>query len=321
MLARGLGMSHNAWHNGSASAANASLAIPLPHLSTFCFQLVAREFGEAPLVAAALDARVLQDGCDTFRIYSNVSWLHGVSDHQGCSSCVEQAFYGSLDFPKGGEYGTRLNTGAFIYVWRHIFATRVWESCEWTIKLDADIMMRPDRLRNYLALFIPTSPFYGKNVGDAMHGGIEVLTHPAVATYAAHQSTCESLAWADKGEDWYLSLCMDALNVSGQRMGLLMREGENGGGTTCSGCDVSYHEFSDAEAWETCRQETLQSRPAVYFPGGYFCTTWTWWQLTVAVLGILAATCCLIRLFAPLRQYCRNARSSRGERLPLFPKR
>ena len=272
-------------------------------------------------MAAALNAGVLQGGCDTFKIYSNVSWLPGVSNHKSCLSCVEQAYYGSLDFPVGGQYSTRLNTRAFIDVWRHIFETRVWESHEWTIKLDADVMMRPDRLRSYLQLFLPTSAFYGQNVGDAMHGGIEVLTRPAVATYATNKNTCENLKWADKGEDWYLSMCMQALNVSGMKMGLLMSEGENGGPIPCGGCDVSYHEFSTTGEWDACLQETLLARPAVYFPGGYLCTTWTWWEILVTVVGILIGSCCLVRVCQMLRQYYRNSRSSRGERLPLFPKR
>ena len=126
--------------------------------SIFCWTLAVAEFGEAPLIGTALDAGVYQRGCDQWRIYSNVSRLANVSDHSSCDSCVEEAVTGPLDVPRGGYADTPLNTPVFQRVWRHIFNSRAYECCAWTIKFDADAVFMPQRLRMYLALFPAETP-------------------------------------------------------------------------------------------------------------------------------------------------------------------
>ena len=126
--------------------------------SIFCWTLAVAEFGEAPLIGTALDAGVYQRGCDQWRIYSNVSRLANVSDHSSCDSCVEEAVTGPVDVPRGGYADTPLNTPVFQRVWRHIFNSRAYECCAWTIKFDADAVFMPQRLRMYLALFPAETP-------------------------------------------------------------------------------------------------------------------------------------------------------------------
>ena len=119
----------------------------------FCYTVVT-PLGEE-FQSAALD---VSEGtlprCGAFRIFSNVSFIKGISDLPSCHGCVEAAINGSMTVSDHSVDGqTALNTPIFLQVWRHIWRTRLYDGYAWTVKLDPDCAFSPARLRDYLALF------------------------------------------------------------------------------------------------------------------------------------------------------------------------
>lgn len=236
----------------SVRRAEAAASAPL----LFCFQLFTSD--EVPLLLSQLDASVLSTGCDNWRLYSNVSYDPQISTHLSCSKCVEKAVNGSLSVAHGGEWETALNTPIFIQVWRHVFSTALYALCDWTIKLDVDVVLLPARLRTYLALFDATTPLVGYNAhnGEWLHGPIEAVSRPAVAAYAADPTACErGFNWRTIGEDYYLDRCLvGTLGVQPANMPLLLAS-ETGASpappcdTTCS---VAYHPYKLSTSWSEC---------------------------------------------------------------------
>lgn len=109
-------------------------------------------FGELPRLINVISAEPpTLTGCDGFRIYTNRSYLQGVSDHSRCTDCVEKAIHGSMTVPHG--WGGALNTRIFIQVWNHVVMTGVHTDYHWVVKTEVDVVFMGSRLVRYLALF------------------------------------------------------------------------------------------------------------------------------------------------------------------------
>eukprot|EP00930_Biecheleria_cincta_P001621 TRINITY_DN102754_c0_g1_i1.p1 TRINITY_DN102754_c0_g1~~TRINITY_DN102754_c0_g1_i1.p1 ORF type:complete len:342 (+),score=60.56 TRINITY_DN102754_c0_g1_i1:86-1111(+) len=270
----------------------------------FCFIVIAAEFGDVPRAKNILDHDDKDagfSGCDEFRIYSNMSYIKELSAHHRCNNCVEQAIKGSMDVPFGRPdhttswAPTALNVPIFLQVWKHVFSTAPYQEYAWTVKTEVDVVFAASHLRNYLLALPPIvgadgndqeafghkadepaatrlseQAAFGYNAGDGLHGPIEALTSRAVAAYAAKPEVCDKVAEdnTDKGEDWWLDLCMGALGVRGVKQEQqLLDEGSSAkfvgqAGHKFSHCDpgiAAYHPRKEIDSWNGCYAE-LTSR-------------------------------------------------------------
>merc|ERR1712072_97895 len=82
--------------------------------------------------------------CDHYAVYSNTTDI-GV---KGLSVKVVRT---DLDCKLGGKWLTRLNTPIFIKLWDQVVLDGQYSLAGWTVKLDADSVFSPQRLRELVA--------------------------------------------------------------------------------------------------------------------------------------------------------------------------
>mmetsp|Transcript_26637 Transcript_26637/g.67733 ORF Transcript_26637/g.67733 Transcript_26637/m.67733 type:complete len:314 (+) Transcript_26637:50-991(+) len=263
----------------SLEAGEAHAQVGLPGL--FCFVVIAAEFGHVPstvnILNAGLDAGF--SGCSTWRIYSNVSEIDMISSHSRCENCVEMAIMGSMDVPRGKPAGaywqpTALNTPIFQQVWKHVFDTGIYNDWAWTIKTEVDTVFAASHLQLYLyAMGLASEPAFMLNVVSDLHGPIEAITQLGVAQFAlAPPDTCDGVAQNNPsaGEDWWLSDCLKAVNVTGVKADFLLNDGgshyEGADDTHFAACDTGYvsnHPRASPAIWNKCFTELIACNAVV----------------------------------------------------------
>merc|ERR1719492_646553 len=81
----------------------------------------------------------------------------------------------------GGEFQTALNTDIFFAVWDRVIADGQFRRHAWTVKVDADCVFLPARLRMDLRHHREASNgMYVNNCKMGMHGPLEVFSRTAV---------------------------------------------------------------------------------------------------------------------------------------------
>lgn len=192
-----------------AATTTAQLHKEDPH-SLFCFMLVV-PWGEEPkLVRWQHDAKKGIFQCDHYAVYSNTTDI-GV---KGLSVKVVRT---DLDCKLGGKWLTRLNTPIFIKLWDQVVLDGQYSLAGWTVKLDADSVFFPQRLRELVATpshrtAQDSNGIFSDNCGyrHDLHGPIELLSRTALETWAiGHVKICDQ----PPQEDVYLRKCLLSLGV------------------------------------------------------------------------------------------------------------
>merc|ERR1719323_148873 len=134
-----------------------------------------------------------------------------------------------MEVAHGGRWGTALNTDVFIRLWGAVSEVGRFSYHAWTVKLDADAVFLPQRLRTLLRPIHPGA-LYLNNCKWGLHGPIEVMGSDAFSALMNDMGKCSSvrdaaMKWqpvhwnkkmkrwigADKdisfGEDKYLRMC------------------------------------------------------------------------------------------------------------------
>jgi hypothetical protein len=163
-------------------------------------------------------------GCEAWKVYSDVSvWL---SPGKQYTVKVDDKD-GDFHFAKRKLTGSWVNSGTFIQVWEAIKEEGIWEGKDWTVKVDADTVFLPSRLRSMLTRQpVTSSGIYLENckyVNYGFFGSLEVFSHQAVATYVANIDDCKNslnwkgsekaTGWQPWGEDLFAQRCMDLHGV------------------------------------------------------------------------------------------------------------
>mmetsp|Transcript_164309 Transcript_164309/g.522550 ORF Transcript_164309/g.522550 Transcript_164309/m.522550 type:complete len:270 (-) Transcript_164309:346-1155(-) len=228
-------------------------------VSLFCFVLItpghaSKNPREAALLLAQRHANAGIFGCEEWAIYSNAT-------HPGLDiSHVE----GPLAVPIGGLYRSLLNSRAFQKVWQNIFSTGRFLLHNWVVKVDPDTAFSPRRLREVLKLDIqgPRRAVFLLNALMKVWGSIEVLSRAAVKAYASGAKRCESeIDVSDKGEDWYLHLCMDLLGIEGVVVPRLLGM-QSLTRSPCNSSHAAFHPFRSRGALFGCLRRAEASLDA-----------------------------------------------------------
>jgi hypothetical protein len=167
--------------------------------------------------------------------------------------------------------GTAANTKLFQKAWGAIIGKGDYKYFDWIVKVDPDAVLMPDRLRLHMEphtntgdhedrLFVvncnawPESPNF-----PMMYGSLEIFSRNSILAYETRgQERCvDYLNWELWGEDFYMTRCMDQLDVG--RISDFTVIGDNTcvgpgqGGADCNNANVAaFHPFKEIEDWIGC---------------------------------------------------------------------
>mmetsp|Transcript_85956 Transcript_85956/g.179709 ORF Transcript_85956/g.179709 Transcript_85956/m.179709 type:complete len:403 (-) Transcript_85956:37-1245(-) len=253
----------------------------------FCFALVTPRGKEFELMNMLLQRSMGPFSCDGYNIYSNETLALGTNPSTGLSLMTTSIGEGSLDCILGSRWATALNTEVFARVWRAVNADGQYVNYDWSLKVDADCVFVPQRLRSILIGIDPFTPAYLENCKYGLHGPIEVVNRLGMRAFLVGQHDCADIyhaaitqkpvmfspylhdhkppagVWvADSldhgfGEDEYLRRCFEQLKVKKiNAHGMLAEEACKTHVDTCTSKEVvAFHPFKDSASYLQCMHE------------------------------------------------------------------
>lgn len=129
--------------------------------SLFCFTVVRPGTPDVEMLKLHMSGKMLS-GCDAYTVYSNVSLpelLGGdisSEDLQLFSPHEVPAVLGSMDVAREGwppeqpRIWSASNTNVFMQAWNHVWQAGLYQKYDWTLKVDPDTLLIPDRMRMLL---------------------------------------------------------------------------------------------------------------------------------------------------------------------------
>lgn len=197
----------------------------------YCFSVYTKDTGNAAdpnneeleLLKAQFRNGVSIFTCEQWDVFSDVSVFLGHDTHEATIRVDD--VLGEFHQVKTQETGTWVNWGLFYQVWIKIREVGKWEQTDYTVKVDADAVFVPERLRDWLSTVKGDSQ-HGmyfencKNVQYGFFGHLEVLSNTATRVLTQYLENCHaefapcantgcdwnSGAW---GEDMFAQRCMD----------------------------------------------------------------------------------------------------------------
>jgi len=168
--------------------------------SFYCLMVVLPNTDEMKLLGVAKANNVSIFGCDAHSVYR--AWQTNAA---------------------GWDTGetTVINTAVFLQVFKWVHEDRLYLNYDWTIKVDADCVFMPDRLRSHMWALRPppdTAIYLKNNHMDGLGnqgflGAVEVFSKKAMQIYMDNDDACGKFLGTNSGEDGYFKGCMDALGV------------------------------------------------------------------------------------------------------------
>jgi len=162
--------------------------------------------------------------CDYSDVFSDVS----VEIGQGMMTKVVTDTEGDWHFAKRKVSGTWVNTGMFSQIWKQISADGNYQNADWVLKVDADAIFVPNRMRVWFKQneLVPPAGIYLENckyVDYGYFGNLEVFSRQAFSTLIDNIDSCKAtLNWkvgikdgkyGPMGEDLFAQTCLDSVGV------------------------------------------------------------------------------------------------------------
>jgi hypothetical protein len=178
-------------------------------------------------------------------------------------ACEEHDVFLSRASSKSGwdtAEATLANTEVFIEVWQTMARTGKYLNHDWTVKVDADCVFIPERLRSHIWMLKPPAytPVYMKNNGvdpglgnNGFLGAIEVFSKRAVQLYADNEEGCIKSFAGPSGEDGYFKGCMDALGACFVS-DVNMFHPDFDPGACNKGEHAAFHPIKQPKDWQCC---------------------------------------------------------------------
>jgi len=182
----------------------------------------------------------------------------------------------------GGQTSSWTNTGAFIAAWSAMIRDGRYKTHSWTIKVDPDTVLLPDRLRSRLVSDVQLrsgkgdgAGVYVKNCengpqGLGLFGSIEMVSREGVDTYAAQGYRCDTeLQHATWGEDFYMQKCFDLIGLTSVGEWDLLKDSYcTGPAPTCGAFPqaVAFHPYKTPWEYFHCMSAAIGGVPAPTWP-------------------------------------------------------
>jgi len=251
----------------------------------FCFSLVAPGSYEVSIVAKQLHLQAGVFACDGHLVVSNLT-----SDRLFAKANISlfnlsfinmSTISGDIWAPAArGPHGHKhvQNAPAFKNAWDAVFRDGNYRDFDWTLKLDVDAVVLPDRVRTLLSWHQRDqhgsfAPLYLENtasdsLGNFLHGPIEALSFGAMQLYGKGRDHCVNQAGSNKwGEDFYLDKCLKLLKVPAFRELRLLKDAYMWGQRyiDCNTQEAVFHPLKSVDDYVRCLQQVGQPTIAVNF--------------------------------------------------------
>merc|ERR1711997_1001000 len=196
--------------------------------SLYCFAVYTQDTGSSKH-SSEFELLTLQNQhgasiftCDQWDVFADVSKPLGQSGYLTIRVEDENGEFHQI---KRKTTKTWVNWGLFYQVWKKVREVGKWETTDYTVKVDADAVFVPSRLRTYLSTKKGDSPhglYYEncKNVQYGFFGNLEVITRTAAQVLTKYLENCHAefapcandgcdWKWGPWGEDVFAQRCMD----------------------------------------------------------------------------------------------------------------
>jgi len=202
------------------------------HKSMFCFAVYTKNTGstkvshEKELLTRQYAKKVSLFACDAYAVYSDVE----VSLGDGLVTQKLDDVEGDFKFAKRKLTGSWVNTGMFTQAWKAIGRAGTYANYDWTVKVDADAVFFPEKLRSRIHLLpVPLTGIFLQNcqaVDFGFFGNLEVFSKEAFMILVSNIDTCKKQTVSDwkvgvhhgkygpMGEDLFAELCLRKNGVS-----------------------------------------------------------------------------------------------------------
>jgi len=190
-----------------------------PGTSLFCFEIYAKDTGSTKkdytleLIQLQYSKRVSIFACDDYMVFSDVPVTLGGSFKSTVITMPHLA--------KRKSTGSWVNAPAFQNAWSAIKSDGRWSKQAWTIKVDADAVFFPDRLKLKLSgQEVTEKGIYITNcehVQWGFFGSIEVFSKSAVDALLSSLDACKADPKINNityGEDLFAQKCMNKAGVA-----------------------------------------------------------------------------------------------------------
>jgi len=199
--------------------------------SLYCFSLYTKDTGmtkkseELEIFQYQFSKGLSIFACEQQDVFSDVEVAVG----PGLQTIKVVDVEGDWHFAKRKDTGGWVNTGIFTQVWKAIASGWKASSADWVVKVDADAVFVPSRLRQKLgAQMVPPSGVYLENckyVEYGYFGNLEVFSQAAWSTLVAKIDVCKAdsqINWkvgvhdgkyGPMGEDLFAQACLDKFGV------------------------------------------------------------------------------------------------------------
>jgi len=199
----------------------------------YCFAVYAEETGnsghfpgpaeELALLREQYARKVGVFACPGYAVFSDVEVNIGKDINGNDFNTIKvDDVKGEFHLIKRKKTKTWVNTGMFQQVWKKIDEMGAWKGFEWVIKLDADAVFVPERLRKTIAeQLVSWSGVYIENcaeVNQGFFGNVEVISRDAFDALIHNLDFCakdidwaspKATPWGPIGEDLFAQMCMD----------------------------------------------------------------------------------------------------------------
>jgi len=163
-----------------------------------------------------------------------------------------------------GRPVTLSNVDVFINVWENVMMVKRLWGYDFTVKVDPDCLIVPQRLKQHLAaLHLPRrQPIYVKNSllnessgSAAFLGAVEVFSREALEVYNDWYPKCKATIHLEVGnEDVFMKGCMDAVGVGYMTDSLMLKPDVDP--AICKNGDyAAYHPLKIQENMQCCIDE------------------------------------------------------------------
>lgn len=233
--------------------------------TTYCWALV-QHAGEEPLLMDWQRERGLGIfGCDGFMVVSNASALEvlqGQAWHTNVTIIHQQTIVPKTFVSKDGNLVPIIpNAGVFEKAWQAVFQKGHFRDYDWTIKIDVDVALCPERLRAALQSRCSTESESCAELlttfGNDLNGPVEALSKGAATTLASGLSRCSSAPdWDKQPEHEWLSACAGSLGITLTSAPTLLSDFHQEVSRPCDTVHAAFHPFPQAAMQETCLQQT-----------------------------------------------------------------
>jgi hypothetical protein len=245
----------------------------LPRLSSlFCFAVFRVKTYEMGLIELQLDRGIGIFACDETMLLADTNMSLGIIRRHGKDVPVRTHTFKQM--PVGlSQDGSAANTALFMKVWDVVIDFGAYRRHAWTLKVDPDAVLVPDRARQHVLKYagqtvyvVNCNKYPDSNNFPMMYGPVEIFSKEAIEKYKELGWHCATeLDWSLWGEDYYLTHCLDHIHVTRVNDFELVGDASCTGAVCSDSMSAAFHPFKDVKTWVDCLDDALQTkRPIKY---------------------------------------------------------